>query len=144
MAVNDIYEVSMLYSIKGEKCANVLHLREDVDPGSNNEQTVANAVKTGIWDGSLKLAVSNDVKLQVVRARRIDPTAGGPVDVVVNADGSVKSLHRSEVRSRYIYKHEMALLLRIAGYARWEIYGGFDRCPLERENDAMVIMAWNE
>lgn len=89
MAVNDIYEVSMLYSIKGEKCANVLHLREDVDPGSNNEQTVANAVKVGIWDGSLKLAVSNDVKLQVVRARRIDPTAGGPVDVVVNTDGSI-------------------------------------------------------
>ena len=63
---------------------------------------------------------------------------------LLNADGSVQSLHRSEVRSRYIYKQEMALLLRIAGYARWEIYGGFDRCPLERENDAMVIMAWNE
>lgn len=63
---------------------------------------------------------------------------------LLNADGSVQAVHRSEVRSRYIYKQEMALLLRIAGYARWEIYGGFDRCPLERESDAMVVAAWNE
>lgn len=60
------------------------------------------------------------------------------------ADGSVQSLHRSEIRSRYIYKHEMELLLRVAGFARWEIYGDFDRRPLTRENDAMVVVAWAE
>jgi SAM-dependent methyltransferase len=59
------------------------------------------------------------------------------------ADGSVQTVHRSEIRSRYIYKHEMALLLRVAGFARWEIYGDFDRRPLKLENDAMVVMAWN-
>jgi hypothetical protein len=37
----------------------------------------------------------------------------------------------------------MALLLRVAGFARWEIYGDFDRRPLIRENDAMVVTAWN-
>ena len=46
------------------------------------------------------------------------------------ADGSVQPIHRSEMRSRYIYKHEMELLLRVAGFARWEIYGDFDRRPL--------------
>jgi SAM-dependent methyltransferase len=58
-------------------------------------------------------------------------------------DGSVQTVHRSEDRSRYFYKHEMALLLRVAGFARWEICGGFDGRPLLRENDAMVVTAWN-
>ncbi len=62
---------------------------------------------------------------------------------LLSADGSVQSVHRSEVRSRYIYKHEMDLLLRVAGFAHWEIYGDFDRRPLTRENDAMVVIAWN-
>ena len=55
------------------------------------------------------------------------------------ADGSVQNVHRSEVRSRYIYKHEMELLLRVAGFARWEIYGDFDRRPLTRETEAMIV-----
>jgi SAM-dependent methyltransferase len=59
------------------------------------------------------------------------------------ADGSVQTVHRSEFSTRYIYKHEMELLLRVAGFARWEIYGDFDRRPLTRENDAMVVTAWN-
>jgi SAM-dependent methyltransferase len=62
---------------------------------------------------------------------------------VLAADGSVERVIRSETRSRYIYKQEMALLLRVAGFARWEIYGDFDRRPLTRENDAMVVSAWN-
>ena len=63
---------------------------------------------------------------------------------LLGTDGSVQTTHRSEIRSRYIYKHEMELLLRIAGFARWEIYGDFDRRPLTHENDAMVVAAWNE
>lgn len=89
MAVNDVYECSVLFSVKGEKVANVIHLREDVDPGSANELTCATALKTALWDGSLKLAVSNDCQLQVVRVRRIDPTPGGPVDLVVNDNGTI-------------------------------------------------------
>ena len=58
------------------------------------------------------------------------------------ADGSVQTVHRSEISSRYFYKHEMELLLRVAGFARWEICGDFDRRPLTRENDAMVVTAW--
>ena len=59
------------------------------------------------------------------------------------ADGSVQSVHRSEDRSRFFYKHEMALLLRVAGFTRWEINGDFEGRPLTRENDAMVVTAWN-
>jgi len=60
------------------------------------------------------------------------------------ADGSVHTTHRSEIRSRYIYKHEMELLLRVAGFARWDIYADFERRPLTRENDGMIVTAWNE
>jgi SAM-dependent methyltransferase len=60
------------------------------------------------------------------------------------ADGNVDLVHRSAVCSRYIYKHEMELLLRVAGFGRWEIYGDFDRRPLTRENDAMIVAAWND
>ncbi len=59
------------------------------------------------------------------------------------ADGSVQKTYRSEIRSRYLYKHEMELLLRVAGFARWEIFGDFDRRPLTRETDAMIVAAWN-
>lgn len=58
------------------------------------------------------------------------------------ADGSVAAVHRSQVSSRYIYKQEMELLLRVAGFARWEIWGGFDGRPLTRESDAMIVTAW--
>ena len=54
-----------------------------------------------------------------------------------------QSVLRSQVSSRYVYKHEMELLLRVAGFARWEIYGDFDRRPLTHENDAMIVTAWN-
>ncbi len=57
-------------------------------------------------------------------------------------DGSVQAVYRSQVSSRYIYKHEMELLLRVAGYERWEIYGDFDGGPLALEKDAMIVLAW--
>jgi len=60
------------------------------------------------------------------------------------ADGSVQEVHRSQSSSRYVYKQEMELLLRVAGFARWEICGDFDRRPLTRETDAMIVLAWNE
>jgi hypothetical protein len=59
-------------------------------------------------------------------------------------DGTVQAVHRSQCSSRYIYKHEMELLLRVAGFTRWEICGDFDGRSLTRENDAMIVTAWNE
>jgi SAM-dependent methyltransferase len=60
----------------------------------------------------------------------------------IDADENVQTIHRSDFRTRYVYKEEMALLLRVAGFARWEIYGGFDRRPLTQETDLMIVMAW--
>jgi SAM-dependent methyltransferase len=58
------------------------------------------------------------------------------------ADGSVARVYRTQASARFVYKHEMELLLRVAGFARWEIYGDFHRRPLTHETDAMIVCAW--
>jgi hypothetical protein len=63
---------------------------------------------------------------------------------LLDAEGNVRTVQRTEASARYIYKHEMELLLRVVGFKRWEIYGDFGRRPLIREGDAMIVMAWND
>ena len=36
----------------------------------------------------------------------------------------------------------MELLLRLAGFARWRFCGDFDRRPLTKETDSMIVLAW--
>lgn len=60
---------------------------------------------------------------------------------LINADGTVRTIHRSEFCTRWLYKAEMDLLLRLAGFTRWQIFGGFDRRPLTQETDAMIVLA---
>ena len=45
---------------------------------------------------------------------------------------------------RWTYRYELDLLLAAAGFARWEVWGGFDRRPLKRDTDLMVIQAWKD
>jgi SAM-dependent methyltransferase len=61
---------------------------------------------------------------------------------ILDASGAVVETHRSEHQVRWIYKQEMALLLRVAGYSRWDIAGDFDLRPLTEETDAMIVRAW--
>ena len=60
----------------------------------------------------------------------------------LDAEGTVTSVHRSQIEIRWVYKEEMALLLRVAGFPRWEICGGFDRRPLAEETDQMIVLAY--
>jgi SAM-dependent methyltransferase len=59
----------------------------------------------------------------------------------LDAQGNVAVSHRSQTSMRWTFKPEMELLLGAAGYSRWQIYGGFDRRPLEHEDDLMVVFA---
>ncbi len=56
--------------------------------------------------------------------------------------GEVARTQRSEFSTRWVYKAEMELLLRVAGFDRWEIHGDFEGRPLTQETDAMVVLAW--
>jgi SAM-dependent methyltransferase len=60
----------------------------------------------------------------------------------LDAGRNVVSTMRSEIAGRFVYKAEMELLLRLAGFARWTIQGGFDRRPLVSDSDAMIVEAW--
>jgi SAM-dependent methyltransferase len=62
---------------------------------------------------------------------------------LLDAAGNVTATHRSRSSARWIYKGEMELLLRVAGFARWKISGDFDGQPLVNETDAMIVQAWN-
>jgi SAM-dependent methyltransferase len=82
--------------------------------------------------------------LRMYDTRRFDP-----VDQIqhslteieeIDGAGAARVIQRSEFSVRWVYKAEMALLLRAAGFERWEIYGGFDRRELTKETDGMVVM----
>jgi len=60
----------------------------------------------------------------------------------LDASGAVAVTHRSRSTARWIYKQEMELLMRLSGFSRWEICGDFDRRPLVKETDGMVVLAW--
>jgi SAM-dependent methyltransferase len=58
--------------------------------------------------------------------------------------GYVGATHSHRFALRWIYKAEMELLLRAAGFARFAVLGGFDGRPLERDTDEMVWTAWKD
>jgi SAM-dependent methyltransferase len=60
----------------------------------------------------------------------------------LDAAGKVVETRTSKTTLRWIYKGEMELLLRMAGFARWGILGGFEGQPLEKETDDMIVQAW--
>jgi SAM-dependent methyltransferase len=63
---------------------------------------------------------------------------------MLDANGNIVATHRSKTTVRWIYKAEMELLLRAAGFSRWSILGDFDGRPLMHETDAMIVKTWIE
>lgn len=89
MAAGDVYQVDLLYDQDGQKCANVIHVTETVDPGADNENLLALAVKNNLWTGIVQAVMSTSCILQMIRVRRIDPTAGGPTLLAVDEGGDI-------------------------------------------------------
>jgi hypothetical protein len=61
---------------------------------------------------------------------------------MLDAAGQIVATHPSKTTMRWTYQPEMELLLRAAGFARWQILGDFEGRPLERETDTMIVQAW--
>jgi SAM-dependent methyltransferase len=57
--------------------------------------------------------------------------------------GDVVRVHKTQTTIRWIYKQEMALLLTLAGFARWEISRAFDGEPLTGATEPMLVKAWH-
>jgi SAM-dependent methyltransferase len=58
--------------------------------------------------------------------------------------GGAAVVHRHVFDLRWIYKAELELLLQVAGFPRWEICGGFNGEPLERDDQQMIAWAWRD
>jgi SAM-dependent methyltransferase len=58
--------------------------------------------------------------------------------------GKLEKIQRSEFDVRWIYKSEFELLLRAAGFPRWEVVGGYENRPLVSDDQQpMIGRAWN-
>jgi SAM-dependent methyltransferase len=74
---------------------------------------------------------------------RVEQQQHSLVDIeFLDAAGTVSATLRTETTVRWIYKGEMALLLRAAGFDRFEVAGDFDGRPLVNEADLMIVKAW--
>jgi SAM-dependent methyltransferase len=62
----------------------------------------------------------------------------------LDAQGWVAHTHRFVTVVRWTYPSEMELLLRLAGFARREIAGGFDGRPAASHQGAIVVSAWRD
>lgn len=79
------------------------------------------------------------------RTDRVNQVLEVERDVVESdARGYATITHRDRFRLRWTWKAEMELLLRAAGFTRWEVRGGFDGRPLEKDTDEMVWTAWKD
>ncbi len=58
--------------------------------------------------------------------------------------GVVAATHRSAVVVRWVYPAELELLLRLAGFARWQLWGDFARGPLAADAGLTVVEAWRD
>lgn len=56
-------------------------------------------------------------------------------------DGSLAATHRFDTSVRWVHRAELELLLRHAGFARWEIWGGVDRGPVTAETAMLYAVA---
>ena len=62
----------------------------------------------------------------------------------LDAAGTLRRTHRSETTQRWVYRFELELLLREAGFARREIFGGWAREPFVRDDQPMLAFGWRD
>ena len=60
----------------------------------------------------------------------------------LDASDRPKAVHKFSTSQRWVYRFELELLFRAAGFARWEILGGFDGRPLRAPDDQMIAWAF--
>jgi SAM-dependent methyltransferase len=58
--------------------------------------------------------------------------------------GYVGEAHKYEFSMRWTFRAEMELLLYTAGYARFEVIGGFEGQPLDNDKAEMIWTAWRD
>jgi SAM-dependent methyltransferase len=73
-----------------------------------------------------------DASAQIIRTRLWYDITG--------PDGQVRRV-RTSFDLRFIYRHELELMLQIAGYASWQVYGDYELGPHTDSADRLIIAA---
>jgi SAM-dependent methyltransferase len=60
----------------------------------------------------------------------------------LGASDRPQAVHKFSTAQRWVYRFELELLFRAAGFARWDILGGFDGRPLTAPDDQMIAWAF--
>jgi SAM-dependent methyltransferase len=60
----------------------------------------------------------------------------------LGASDRPQAVHKFSTSQRWVYRFELELLFRAAGFARWDILGGFDGRPLTAPDDQMIAWAF--
>ncbi|HEY8447510.1 MAG TPA: class I SAM-dependent methyltransferase [Thermomicrobiales bacterium] len=97
---------------------------------------------TLVHEGTWQLA--NGDRLDKFSARRVHP-ARQIIQTEVwydrtSPDGSVRRTATS-FPMRYLHPGELELLLELAGFAEWQIYGSYDLDPLDDHSDRILVAA---
>jgi SAM-dependent methyltransferase len=94
----------------------------------------------------LEVPMEDGGRLQMWDTRAKDPVAQRQDSETelrrLDADGAVVASHRSRASQRWVYRYELEHLLRIAGFARWEILGDFAGEPLTHAGQQMLAWGW--
>ena len=102
------------------------------EPALEHETTdPATGHRLQLYDRRFTDAVNQSQRSEI-EVRALDP------------DGALVGSHRFEAHQRWVYRYELELLLRLSGFARWEIQGDFDGAPLTRDDQQMIAWAWRE
>lgn len=78
------------------------------------------------------------------RYDRVNQIVTSEREVIGPIGGPDPPVRRTGFTLRWVFRWEMELLLRAAGFNRWDVRGGFDGKPLEHESDEMVWTAWRD
>lgn len=88
--------------------------------------------------GGGKLQLWDDRKKDVVGQRQ-----DSEVEIwEVGESDRPEAVHKFSTSQRWVYRFELELLFRSAGFARWDILGGFDGRPLKAPDDQMLAWAF--
>jgi SAM-dependent methyltransferase len=84
-----------------------------------------------MWDTRVKDPVAQ-LQRSEIEIREVDDAGRMAVSI------------RSATSQRWVYRFELELLFRVAGFTRWTIFGGFEGKPLCDPQDQMIAWAWRD
>jgi len=81
---------------------------------------------------------SRGEKYRLVKRSRFIDEVDQIVEVAYELRRGDYVVWRGSIKVKYVYKREFELLLRLAGFRRWRVYGGFNYEPLKSYKQEMV------